>query len=301
MVPSRRRRRQEDRLADRIHGPRPRHQHLLVPHRSARADGDLRGAVRVIRPTREVDDELDAATLSPPFPSLVRDFFLRYLTAEKGVSPRTVEAYRDALRLLFAFTARALKKQPDDLTVADLDAPVILRFLESLEKDRGNSARTRNARLAAIKSFLRYAGSRDLAVLPVVQRSLAIPTKRYDQPLLGFLSRSEVDALLDVCVRSTWSGERDYVLLSLAYNTGARVSESAVGLTIADIDLARTMSVRILGKGRKLRQVPLWKANAVLLGRWIERLHKSGDYPVFPNRWGGRSAVPAWKNGSVRS
>jgi site-specific recombinase XerD len=226
-----------------------------------------------------------AAKVSPAFPVLVRDFFLGYLTAQKGVSPRTIEAYRDALRLLFAYAESDLKKLPTDLILEDLNAPLILRFLDSLEKTRGNSIRTRNARLAAIKSFLRYSASRDVTALPVLQRSLAIPTKRCDRPLLGFLSRQEVDALLEACDRSTWSGERDYVLLSLAYNTGARVSE-LVGLTVDDIDLAGTVSVRILGKGRKRRQVPLWKSTAVLLRRWIGRLQRDGGDPVFPNRWG---------------
>jgi integrase/recombinase XerD len=228
---------------------------------------------------------ISAAKVSPAFPLLVRDFFLGYLTAQKGVSPRTIEAYRDALRLLFAYAESDLKKLPTDLILEDLNAPLILRFLDSLEKARGNSVRTRNARLAAIKSFLRYAASRDIAALSVLQRSLAVPTKRCDKPLLGFLSREEVDALLAVCDRSTWSGERDYVLLSLAYNTGARVSE-LVGLTIEDLTLAGTASVRILGKGRKLRQVPLWKNTATLLRRSIERLQRNAGDPVFPNRWG---------------
>ena len=229
---------------------------------------------------------MNAATnLSPAFPVVVRDFFLRYLTAQKGVSPRTIEAYRDALRLLFAYAERELKRPPTDLRIQDLDAPLILRFLDSLEKVRGNAVRTRNARLAAIKSFLRYASSRDLAALPVLQRSLAVPTKRWDQPLLGFLTRAEIDALLAACYRSSWSGERDYVLLSLAYNTGARVSE-LVGLTIGDVTLAGAGIVRIIGKGRKLRQVPLWKNTAVLLRRWIERMQATDRAPVFPNRWG---------------
>ena len=228
---------------------------------------------------------ISAAKVSPAFPALVRDFFLGYLTAQKGVSPRTIEAYRDALRLLFAYAESDLKKLPTDLILEDLNAPFILRFLDSLEKTRGNSVRTRNARLAAIKSFLRYAASRDIAALSVLQRSLAVPTKRCDKPLLGFLSREEVDALLAVCDRSTWSGERDHVLLSLAYNTGARVSE-LVGLTLEDVTLAGTTSVRILGKGRKLRQVPLWKSTATLLRRWIERLQGNARDPVFPNRWG---------------
>lgn len=226
------------------------------------------------------------ANLAPSFPVLLQDFFLRHLIAQKGVSSRTIEAYRDAFRLLLAYARKRLRKQPVELTLDDLDAPFLLNFLESLEKERGNSVRTRNARLAAVKSFLRYAASRDIVSLPVLQRSLAIPTKRCDKPLLGFLTREEVDALLTICDRDTWSGERDYVLLSLAYNTGARVSE-LVGLNVSDIGVDG-MAVRILGKGRKLRQVPLWKSTARLLRRWIERLQKIGEEAIFPNRWNKR-------------
>jgi integrase/recombinase XerD len=227
------------------------------------------------------------ATLPPGFPVLLRDFFVRYLTAQKGVSPRTVEAYRDAFRLLLAYARKHIRKQAVELTLDDLDAPFLLRFLDSLEKERGNSVRTRNARLAALKSFLRYAASRDMVALPVLQRSVAIPTKRCDKPLLGFLSRDEMEALLAVCDRGTWSGERDYVLLSVAYNTGARVSE-LVGLNIGDVDIARAMAVRIVGKGRKLRAVPLWKNTAALLRAWIRRLQRPDGDPVFPNRWNER-------------
>jgi integrase/recombinase XerD len=138
-----------------------------------------------------------------------------------------------------------------------------------------------------LKSFLHYAASRDLSALPVLQRSVSIPAKRRDKPILGFLSRNEMDALLAVCDRSTWSGERDYVLLSVAYNTGARVSE-LVGLNIGDVDLTRAMAVSILGKGRKLRQVPLWRNTITLLKSWLKRLQKTAGDPVFPNRWNER-------------
>jgi site-specific recombinase XerD len=206
---------------------------------------------------------------------------------EKGASSCTVEAYRDAFRLLLAYAEKRLKKQPVDLELADLNPALLLGFLDSLEKDRGNSVRTRNARLAALKSFLRYAGTRDVMSLPDLQPSLAIPVKRCDRPLLGFLSRDELEAVLAACNRGTWSGERDYVLLSVAYNTGARVSE-LVGLKIEDVELVRGTSVRILGKGRKLRQVPLWKSTAALLRSWLGRIGKDSDGPVFPNRWGRR-------------
>jgi integrase/recombinase XerD len=233
------------------------------------------------------------SSLRPSFAVLLQDFFLRHLMVEKGASLRTVEAYRDAFRLLLAYAEKRLKKQPMDLELADLSPALLLGFLDSLEKERGNSIRTRNARLAALKSFLRYAGSRDVMSLPDLQPSLAIPVKRCDRPLLGFLSRDELEAVLTACNRGTWSGERDYALLSVAYNTGARVSE-IVGLRVEHVELVRGTSLRILGKGRKLRQVPLWKDTAALLRSWLDRIGQHSEDPVFPNRWGRpmtRSAV----------
>ena len=221
---------------------------------------------------------------SAGFATLLQDFFLRHLTAEKRVSPRTIESYRDTFRLLLRHAKKQLRREPVDLTLGDLDAPLLLGFLDSLENERGNSIRTRNTRLAAVKSFLRYAASREVTSLPVLQRSLAIPTKRCDKPVLGYLSRDEMDAVLEACDRSSWSGERDYVLLSLAYNTGARVSE-LIALKIEDVDVVRSPAVRIMGKGRKLRTVPLWKETARLLRQWIDRLREPDDAPVFPNRW----------------
>jgi integrase/recombinase XerD len=236
---------------------------------------------------------MTATSVQPGFAGLLHDFFLRHLMVEKGASSRTVEAYRDAFRLLLSYAEKRLKKQPVEVELADLNPTLLLGFLDSLEKERGNSVRTRNARLAALKSFLRYAAARDVTSLPVVQPSLAIPVKRCDKPLLGFLSRDELQAVLGACNRGTWSGERDYVLLSVAYNTGARVSE-LVGLKVEDVELVRGASVRILGKGRKLRQVPLWKGTAALLRTWLDRTGKHSDDPLFPNRWGRpmtRSAV----------
>jgi integrase/recombinase XerD len=236
---------------------------------------------------------MTSATVPPSFAALLHDFFLRHLMSEKGASSRTVEAYRDAFRLLLNYTEKRLKKQPVEVTLADLSPALLLGFLDSLEKERGNSVRTRNARLAALKSFLRYAAARDVTSLPIVQSSLAIPVKRCDKPLLGFLSRDELQAVLTACNRGTWSGERDYVLLSVAYNTGARVSE-LVGLKVGDVEFVRGSSVRILGKGRKLRQVPLWKNTAALLRGWLGHISNRPADPVFPNRWGRpmtRSAV----------
>src|SRR5439155_271404 len=145
------------------------------------------------------------------------------------------------------------------LTLADFDAPQILGFLDHLEGERHNGARTRNARLAALRSFLRYAALRDPTALLAIQRTLAIPTKRFDRPLLGFLSREEVEAILAAPDRSTWSGHRDHVLLVTLYNTGARVSE-IIAVRVGDVALDHTASIRLHGKGRKELAVPLWKS-----------------------------------------
>jgi site-specific recombinase XerD len=140
------------------------------------------------------------------FDQLVQDFFLRRLIDQRGASARTVESYRDAFELLFGYLEQRLGKPPAALTMADLDAPAILDFLDHLETARHNSARTRNARLAAVHSFMRYAGVRDPASLPVTTRVLAIPAKRFDRPVLGYLTRVQVSAILAAPDRSTWSG-----------------------------------------------------------------------------------------------
>ena len=183
--------------------------------------------------------------MRPPqigFPTLVQDFFLNRLIAQRGASARTVESYRDAFELLFAFTAQHTGKHPSDLRLADLDAPLVLDFLDHLETKRGNSIRTRNARLAAIHSFMRYAAIRDPASLPVAQRVLAIPTKRFDRPVLGYLTRDQVAAILDAPDRRTRTGHRDAVMFATLYNAGARVSE-ITGLRVRDGLLDRSTAV----------------------------------------------------------
>lgn len=224
---------------------------------------------------------------SPTFATLLQDFFLQSLSTQKGASSRTIEAYRDTFRLLLAYAQKRLKKPPVQLTLGDLAAPFLLEFLDHLERERGNCVRTRNARLTAVRSFLHYASSRDITELPVLQRSLAIPMKRYDKPLLGFLSRAEMEAVLAAPDRNTWSGDRDFVLLSVAYNTGARVSE-IVALNVEHVELERGRWVLIHGKGRKQRQVPLWKSTTVLLKQWLARRGGTPNDPVFPNRRGQR-------------
>ena len=219
------------------------------------------------------------------FDQLVQDFFVRRLINERGVSSRTVESYRDAFELLFAFIEARLGKSPTKLVMADVDAPVILDFLDHLEIDRHNTARTRNARLAAIHSFMRYAALRDPASLPITTRVLAIPSKRFDRPALGYLTREEVAAILAAPDRATWSGQRDSVLLAVAYNTGARVSE-LIGLQVRHVLLDRQSALHLHGKGRKERVIPLWTNTAATLRSWLARIPTAPETPVFPNRNG---------------
>src|SRR5258706_7722502 len=228
------------------------------------------------------------------FPQLVQDFFLRRLVAQRGASARTVESYRDAFELLLGFAEHRTGKPPSALGLADLDAPAVLDFLDHLETERGNSIRTRNARLAAIHSFMRYAALRDPASLPITARVLAIPAKRFDRPVLGYLSREQIAAILAAPDRRTWSGRRDAVLLATAYNTGARVSE-LTGLQIRNVLLDRQTAVHLHGKGRKQRAIPLWKNTAAELRGWLTRISPAPDAPGFPNRAGApltRSRVP---------
>ena len=204
---------------------------------------------------------------------------------QRGASARTVESYRDAFELLFGFVEQRTGKPPSALVLADLDAPLVLDFLDHLETERGNSARTRNARLAAIHSFMRYAAVRDPASLPITARVLAIPAKRFDRPVLGYLTREQVAAILAAPDRSTWSGQRDAVLFATAYNTGARVSE-LTGLQVRDVLLDRQTAVHLHGKGRKQRVIPLWKNTAAELRAWLNRIDPAPEAPVFPNRAG---------------
>ncbi len=202
------------------------------------------------------------------FGQLLQDFFLRRLVQQRGASARTIESYRDAFRLLLGYAQDRLGRPPSKITIEDLDAPLVLDFLDYLETGRGNSIRTRNARLAAIHSFMRYAAQCDPTVLPVVTRVLAIPAKRYNQPILGYLTREQVAAILTAPDRGTRSGHRDGVMLAVAYNTGARVSE-LTSLQVRDVLLERNTAVLLHGKGRKERAIPLWPATAADLRDWL--------------------------------
>lgn len=169
----------------------------------------------------------------------------------------------------------------------DLDAP-LFAFLDHLEKDRGNSVLSRNARLAAIRTFLKYASHHDLASLATFERALAIPLKRFDRPMVGFLSRPEISAILEAPDRLNWGGQRDRALFSMLYNTGGRVSEM-IGMWCRDVILEGQPAAHLRGKGRKERSVPLWRPTAALIRSWRRQIgDPSGDSHLFPNRSGGR-------------
>jgi integrase/recombinase XerD len=220
-----------------------------------------------------------------PLGPILRRYFCEYLVSQRDLSPRTIDSYRDMFRLLLAFMERRYHIKPDVVCVDDLDAPRVLTFLDDLERRRGNTARTRNARRAAIRSFLRYAASADPLLLPVAQRVLAIPPKRFERASIGHLTREQIQTIVDSPDAATLSGQRDRVLLMLLYNTGARVSELA-GLRIQDVSLESRMSVHILGKGRKNRSVPLWRQTIRLLRAWLRQCDGAPESPLLPNARG---------------
>jgi integrase/recombinase XerD len=213
-------------------------------------------------------------------------FFTERLLTQRQVSPHTVASYRDTFRLLLAFAQQRTGKVPSRLALADLDAPLIGAFLDHLEHGRGNSARTRNARLTAIHSLFRYAALREPADAAVIQRVLSIPGKRFEKAVVSFLTVEEAEALLAAPDRADWIGRRDHALLLTLFQTGLRVSE-LIGLRCGDICLGSGAHLRCHGKGRKERCTPLTSQTAAVLRSWMGELGGEPGSPVFPNRRGG--------------
>lgn len=224
--------------------------------------------------------------IAASLPALLQSFFTDRLLAQRQASAHTISGYRDSFRLLLRFAVRRLGKAPCDLMVEDLDAPFIGQFLDQLETERGNSARTRNARLAAIHSFFRYVALGEPAHALHCQRVLAMPSKRHERATISFLDRTEIEALLAAPDPSTWIGRRDRTLLLLAVQTGLRVSE-LIGLRCADVALGAGAHVRCTGKGRKQRCTPLRKDALATLGGWLRERQGLPTDPVFPSARGG--------------
>jgi site-specific recombinase XerD len=219
-------------------------------------------------------------------------FFTDRLVRQRHCSPRTVAAYRDTFRLLLGFVRLQTGKVPSALDWNDLDVPTISAFLDHLETDRHNSPRTRNARLAAIRSLFRYASLRHPEHAALIQRVLAIPQKRFEKKDISFLTPVEIEALLDAPDITRWEGRRDRALMLLAIQTGLRLSE-LIGLDCGDVRLDTAPHVRCYGKGRKERCVPLTKSTVAALRAWLRERQGRLDDPLFPTRTGRRLSPDA--------
>ena len=225
--------------------------------------------------------------LPDPLPGLLQSFFCQRLQAQQAVSAHTLASYRDTFRLLLAFIERKTGRAPSQQQLRDWNSSHLVQFLDYLEKERGCGPRTRNTRLAAIRSFMRYVAQQEPSALELTQRALAIPIKRFDRPLLGYLSRQELEAILSAIDLSTPRGRRDHLLLSLLYNTGARISE-ILGLQRQHVREQPTHLIEITGKGRKQRSLPLWKSMGKALKTHLASLPPDPTAFVFTNRFGQR-------------
>ena len=207
-------------------------------------------------------------------------FFIDRLAKQRHASPRTILTYRDTFRLLLVFLQQQTSKTPSDLDFEDLDAPAILAFLDHLEHERRNSVRTRNARLAALRSLFAYAALRHPEHAELIARVRAIPQKRFERPIVAFLTDSEIKALLGAPDRTAWIGRRDHALLVLAIQTGLRVSE-LTALHVADVTLGTGANVHVTGKGRKQRMTPLTTNTQAVLRAWLRERAGRPDDPLF--------------------
>jgi site-specific recombinase XerD len=224
---------------------------------------------------------------TPELPALLQSFFTQRLIAQRNVSPHTIGSYRDTFRLLLQFSQKRLNKSPSKLALDDWSAPLIGKFLDDLEITRGNGARSRNLRLTAIRSFFRYAALEVPDHSALIQRVLAVPSKRRPRPLVGFLTRPEFEAILAAPNPDTWLGRRDHALLLTAVQTGLRVSE-ITGLRQGDVSLRSGAHIRCQGKGRKERCTPLAKPTVAVLAAWIKEQGGDGGEILFPSARGGR-------------
>lgn len=221
------------------------------------------------------------------FPTLLQAFFTRRLMQQRRASPHTIGSYRDTFRLLLQFVQAKIGQPPSQLAFEQIDAPLIAEFLHDLEETRGSTARSRNLRLTAIRSFFRYAAFEAPDHAAQIQRVLAIPGQRFARTQIGFLTRPEVEALLAAPDQSTWAGRRDYAIILVAVQCGLRLSE-LTGVRRNAVFLGTGAHLRVLGKGRKERATPLIKQTAAVLKAWLCEIPDSADALVFPSARGTR-------------
>jgi site-specific recombinase XerD len=214
-------------------------------------------------------------------------FFAERLLKQPNVSPRTIASYRDTLRLLLCFVHETTGRPPSALEWDELDEPVIAAFLQHLEHERRNSARTRNLRLTAIRSLFRYASLRHPEHAAVIQRVLSIPPARFERRTVTFLTKPECQALIDAPDPDRWAGRRDRAMLTLTIQAGLRVSE-LIGINCGDLTLGTGAHVRVRGKGRKDRAIPLTAPAKAVLAVWITERRGDAADPLFPTRTGRR-------------
>ncbi len=216
----------------------------------------------------------------------VSAFLLEHLPHVRGASVHTVKSYAHAIKLFVVFAGERLERQPALIDIGQLDAQLVLDWLDCLENDRANSASSRNVRLAAIKSMFRFLELRMPESLGLSRQIHAIPAKRCENKLVDWLERDELQALLDAPSLSTRGGLRDRAMMHLTYACGLRVSE-LTSLTLASLNWPGPQSVRIRGKGRRERVMPLWHATQEILGLWIDRRPPLKHDGLFPNARGG--------------
>lgn len=220
------------------------------------------------------------------FAGLLERFFTQRLMHQRQASAHTVASYRDTFRMLLQFAHKRLRKPPASLVLEDVDTALVTAFLDDMQSTRGVTARTRNLRLTAVHSFFRFASYEAPDHAAQIERVLAIPSKKFDRALVPFLSREEVDALLEAPDPQCWSGRRDHALMLLAVQTGLRLSE-LTGLRRDDVALGSGSHVRVIGKGRKERCTPMSKATRAVMTAWLREPERAPDQPVFPNARGG--------------
>ena len=229
---------------------------------------------------------INSATFAP----LLESFFTQRLMQQRQASAHTISSYRDTFRQFLKFAQKRLGKPPSRLSLEDVDAPLIVKFLDDLEKHQGISVRSRNLRLTAIHSLFRYAAFETPTHAAQIQRVLAIPSKRYTRTLVPFLDRAEVDALLAAPDHGTWSGRRDHAFILVAVQTGLRLSEMT-GLKREDLVIGAGAHLRVIGKGRKERCTPLTKSTLAVLRDWLRERQRGDEQILFPSARGERLSV----------